>query len=254
MRMPHKHLNLQPRSRRTRGWLTLIWLYGVSALLGCTALPPAVEKTPLSPPNATLLFVTVEVTRVFTREVVVTATLEPTLIPTVSAPPTPGIAQEALAPIAPIVISALRDKDLTTLAQFVQPEVGITFSPYPSSGGAPLTFTPAQVEQLLQDQTKYLWGHYDGSGLPMELTFEEYYPRYIYNRDFANPNEVVYNGGGLGYGNYPYQSLPTPSATVAWVEYVVEKEGDFAEGLIVVFQKEGETWYVTQIIHDGWTI
>lgn len=196
-----------------------------------------------------------DVSHLGTQRIVITPTPRPTVTasPTVTAALSTSdeAAKGIIADTADEVIRALRDKDMETLAQFVDPINGVEFSPYIASGG--VRFQADQVAGLFQDKTKYLWGYADGSGDPIELTFATYYEGFIYDLDYAHPTRITFNAAGLGY--FEDEFLPAPSEDRILVEYVVEQEGLYAQGLILIFEKDQEgAWYLVRVIHDTWLI
>ncbi len=155
------------------------------------------------------------------------------------------------------VVEALRDRDMERLSAMVHPVKGVRFSPYAFVQDSDLVFKPDQLISLLSDPTKYMWGYYDGSGLPIEMTFEEYYGRFVYDQDYANAEQVSYNER-IGPGNTIDNSLEYyPGASV--VEYHFSGFDPALGGmdwksLRLVFQQEGSVWYLVGIIHDEWTV
>ena len=74
------------------------------------------------------------------------------------------------------VVRAIQERDYDTLAAFVHPEEGVTFTPYSTvDRDSDLRFTAAQVRQFSTDQTVYTWGVSDGLGSLIELTPAEYF-------------------------------------------------------------------------------
>lgn len=160
---------------------------------------------------------------------------------------------------AKIVISLLKNKNLNTMAKLVHPEKGLRFSPYvnvnPSTNRK---LTTEEVRTAFEGDTIYYWGIYDGSGEPINFTFEKYYNRFVYGRDFAASTEISISTTELRtYGNIIDNTFDIyPGATV--VQYYLpgtnpEYGGMDWQSLRLVFEKEGETWYLVGIIHDEWT-
>jgi len=167
------------------------------------------------------------------------------------------VPEEVIASRANEVILAIKNRDMETLSTFVHPTRGVRFSPYAFVQESNLVFMPDQIRGILADRTKYTWGAYDGTGFPIELTFEEYYEEFIYDQDFANAEEIGYNRT-IRLGNYIDNSMEFyPGAIV--VEYHFpgfdpKFQGMDWESLRLVFQEEGQIWYLVGIIHDEWTI
>lgn len=161
------------------------------------------------------------------------------------------------------IVLALQNRDLATLANFVHPDKEVRFSPYTfvrlnatEFDPAHLIFSAAQINNLFADPTVYHWGTFDGSGAPINMTFAEYFERFVYDVDFANPDAIGYNDP-IGQGNTINNIAEVyPEATV--VEYYLEGTEEFG-GLdwrslrLVLEQKDGE-WYLVGIVHAEWTI
>ena len=190
----------------------------------------------------------------------------PTLLPTAaplppvpSSPPTaiPLRVEDIVMSRANEVIRVLGERDTETLSTLIHPAEGVRFSPYTFVRESDLVFIPDQIGGLLTDPTQYVWGIYDGSGLPIELTFVEYYDRFVYDQDFTNAEQIGYDQT-LGTGNTINNcSQFYPQAVV--VEYHFSGFDPNLAGmdwrsLRLVLKEEGGVWYLVGIVHDEWTI
>lgn len=155
-------------------------------------------------------------------------------------------------------LKLIKDYDMVKFSEMVHPENGVRFTPYGYVDVEnDLVFSKDEVSKLGTDSKIYVWGNYDGTGDPIELTFEDYYKKFIYDADFINAEQISINER-LGQGN----SLDN-SAEVYKDAYVVEYhfsgfdpqyEGiDWKSLRLVLLETEG-TWYIAGIIHDQWTI
>jgi hypothetical protein len=158
---------------------------------------------------------------------------------------------------ASMVITALQTNDLTTLAQYVHPTRGVRFTPYTYISDTDLVFSQSVIPTLTSDTTVFNWGIYDGSGLPIDLTYNDYYAKFIYSADFANPEQVAYNKF-IGSGN-SINNLEEFYPDAEFVEYHFkgfdkQYEGMDWQSLLLVFSNEGGTYYLVGIIHAQWTI
>lgn len=156
------------------------------------------------------------------------------------------------------VLLAVKNKDMTKLASFVHPDKGIRFSPYAYVDvKKDIHFTAVQVSNLINDNKKYIWGSYDGTGDPIELTFEEYYNKFIYNKDYINA-EIIGNNRIIGKGNTINNAFEVYSESTIiefhFTGFNPEYKGIDWESLRLVFEKNDGVWYLTGIIHDQWTI
>lgn len=155
-------------------------------------------------------------------------------------------------------IAALKDYDQEALSKMVHPEKGVRFTPYAYvEADKDIVLTAQQIKQAGSDDKKYIWGSYDGSGEPIELTFEEYYKKFVYDTDFANAKEIAYNET-LGKGNSLDNSKEFYKDAFI-VEYHFpgidpQYQGLDWRSLRLVFEELEGSWYLVGIIHDQWTI
>ena len=109
----------------------------------------------------------------------------------------------------------------------------------------------------MTDTTLYHWGRYDGSGDPMDLTFADYFARFVYDQDYAQPEQTSVNLR-LGQGNSIDNSAQFyPNATI--IEYHFsgfdpQYQGMDWRSLRIVLEQHNGQWFVVGIIHDQWTI
>ena len=164
---------------------------------------------------------------------------------------TPQAAQDIIAKQAAEVLQALKTANMQELARVVHPVKGLRFSPYASvDAKTDVVLTASQLNGALPDPAKRVWGFEDGSGAPIRLPFARYYHKFVYDRDFAQAPQVTYNRGDEGtnraWGQYP-------NAIV--VDYGLPETGSVQrEHLRLVFEQHQAKWYLSGIIHDGWTI
>jgi hypothetical protein len=208
--------------------LMFIILFVILALSACTPTPD-VEQVPTLP-------------------------LEPSPIPTFTPePPAPLTLEES----AEKVINALAEKNLAAVAEFVHPELGVRFSPYTYVDESHQVFTADELAGLEGSQLILLWGYFDGTGDPIELTFDDYYERFIYSADFANPEQTGVNER-IGQGN-SINNIEEFYPGSSFVEYhfsgFVEDYGGMDwVSLRLVFIEEDGSWFLIGIVHDQWTI
>ena len=159
-------------------------------------------------------------------------------------------AQDIVAEQAEQVQKALKGGDVAALAQYVHPVKGLRFSPYATVDRKDVVLTAEQLRGAMQDPAKRVWGFDDGSGAPMRLSFAHYYHKFVYDRDFSRAAKVAYNSPGPGT-NKAWERYP--NAIVA--DYSLPEAGKTAEEhLRLVFEEHAGKWYLSGIIHDGWTI
>ena len=180
----------------------------------------------------------------------------PTILPAIPTA-THASTEEVISYKADQVIEALRDRDLDRLANLAHPSQGIRFSPYAFVRAADISVSVEEVPQLLSQETVRLWGVYDGSGAPIELTFAQYYQQFIYDQDFASAEEVGYDRRLGGEGG-TINNIPEFYPGGVMVEYHFSGfEPDYGgldwRSLRLVFVQDGDEWFLVGIVHDEWT-
>lgn len=155
-------------------------------------------------------------------------------------------------------IQLIKSKDLAGLAEIVHPEKGVRFTPYPYVDlEGDKVFTAQAVAALPGDATVYLWGNYDGSGEPIKLSFADYYQRFIYDHEFAEP-QIIGNNVVIGTGN-TQDNVQQAYPAGKFVEFHFEGfdpqyEGIDWSSLKLVFEQQNGTWFLVGIVHGEWTI
>lgn len=156
------------------------------------------------------------------------------------------------------IVNLIKDKDFNKLADYVHPTKGLRFSPYDNIDvETSKVFTADELKNLINDDKIYLWGHYDGSGEPIELSFQDYYERFIYDADYANP-QIIGNNVAVSYGNaidntkeiYPNSHFIELHFKGLDPKY----EGMDWRSLKLVFEQENGIWHLVAIVHGEWTI
>lgn len=157
-----------------------------------------------------------------------------------------------------IAVKALKEKDMEKLSLLVHPVKGVLFSPYSNIElDKHRVFTKEQIKGLLESDEVYYWGEYDGSGEPIELTFKQYYEKFIYDHDFANAEKVAYNEI-LQSGN-TIVNISDVYPNAKFIDYYFSGFNPGYDGmdwvsLRLVFEKYDGQWYLVCIAHGQWTI
>jgi len=101
------------------------------------------------------------------------------------------------------VLEYIKDEDFTALSHIVHPDYGVVFSPYATINlSTDRRFSVEQIAMLGSDNDTYVWGIYNGSGEPIELTPAEYFEKFVSAADFINApiigiNHIIRSGNAL---------------------------------------------------------
>ena len=179
---------------------------------------------------------------------------------TTAAATTADTSQASLLERADGLVAAIARRDWDAVAAVAHPERGVRFSPYghvEPAGECTVTLARRELASLATDSTTRCWGHFDGTGDPIRMTFSAYHERFVYDRDYVDarrgePDER------LGQGN-TLSNLPDAfGAEATFVEYHVpgtEQYGGMDWGsLRLVFVPTADGWRLVGIVHDQWTI
>jgi hypothetical protein len=156
------------------------------------------------------------------------------------------------------ILHALKDNDMKKLAAYVHPDKGLRFSPYASvNTEKDIVIKTSEVPNLLKDATKRIWGAYDGSGEPIDLTFDQYFKKFVYDVDFLEAPQIVFDEV-IQRGN-SINNIKDAYPNAKFIEYHFpgfEKkyEGMDWRSLRLVFEQKENIWYLIGIVHDQWTI
>ncbi|HHX75651.1 MAG TPA: hypothetical protein GX699_12170 [Firmicutes bacterium] len=152
----------------------------------------------------------------------------------------------------------LKNKEMAKLADMVHPQKGLRFSPYFFVDVQnDKVFNAQQVAGLNEDTAVYTWGVYDGIGEPIELTFNDYYDKFVYDEDFLNPH-LIGNNTPIGSGNTVDNVAEAyPDGTFIefhFTGFAPGYDGMDWRSLRLVFEQNEGKWYLVGIIHGQWTI
>jgi hypothetical protein len=157
------------------------------------------------------------------------------------------------------VVAALKARDGARLAALVHPDKGVRFTAYGFvRTDRDVVLTRSQVATTFADTTRRTWGTADGTGDPLTSSFEQYYRRYVYDADFAAAPVVRYDQAPAHSGNTP-NTIAQSYPGAHWVEFHfpmidAKYEGMDWRSLWLVFERHGDEWLLTGIVHGSWTI
>ena len=177
-----------------------------------------------------------------------------------SHPTSKSVHQNNLLFLADSVVSVIASKDWNSLSAFVLPECGLRFSPYAYvDTSIDIVFTQDQIAAIDSDTLLYNWGSYDGSGNPILLTFNDYYNRFVFDKNYRDGqrgavNQILHKGNTIINIFDAYSDR-----NVSFIEYHVPGSNEKYAGmdwgsLRLVFEDYKDRWYLIGIVHDQWTI
>ncbi len=160
--------------------------------------------------------------------------------------------QNTVETVATQLVGVLHDRNMNKFAEFVHPTKGVRFSPYEFVEPNHRVMTANQIRY--KDNSAHVWGNYDGSGDPINLTFDAYYQRFVNDRDYPRAPRITRNGV-VGQGNTTNNIRGFYPQSV-WVEYhfpALPQRNNW-NSLWLVFEQLDGKWYLVGIVHGEWTI
>lgn len=167
----------------------------------------------------------------------------------------PEVAQRTIAERARTAVDALRRRDMRQLTRLVHPTRGVRFSPYPSVSSSDAVLMRAELATAWRAPRPDVWGETEAGEI--NLTFQQYFSEYVYDRDFARIGQVSYNRPRNHGNNRNMLRENYPRAIL--VQYHVPGRDSGADGmdwksLWLVFERRGSEWFIVGIAHDEWGI
>ena len=124
-----------------------------------------------------------------------------------SVPPASFNKDSALLEVTDDILTAFKNKNYRTVADFIDPLSGVRFSPYGYIDTVHNVILSKEkfAEQVGRSkQDKIVWGELDGSGDTISMTLNEYIQKFVYDVDFVKPEKRSVNkfiGGGNSLNN-----------------------------------------------------
>lgn len=155
------------------------------------------------------------------------------------------------------VLAAIKDRDYESLAEYIHPDKGVVFSPdaFVDFHEDPV-FTTDQIRRFGSDDFIYNWGYDDQSEWPVRMSVQEYFDRYVYDKDYLSGSQIGINHI-IRSGNCPDNAAEAFPDGI-FVDY--HDEGtEFYEGLDwsslkIVMETYDDTYKAVAIIHSDYTL
>lgn len=164
-------------------------------------------------------------------------------------------AQKRLSRRAEQVLMALKDQRFDTLAEVTHPARGLCFSPSAHVRGSSPVFESEGLRQLPQTEHPIFWGNEALSGDSLNLTFKQYYSRYLYDRDYLAADSIFFNYHHQR-GNVVNNLRSAFGNHAVVIEYFVPGNSDYSQldwrSLRLVFAPHADEWFLVGVVHSQW--
>ncbi|MCC8128400.1 MAG: hypothetical protein LIO51_00450 [Clostridiales bacterium] len=146
---------------------------------------------------------------------------------------------------------AIQSGDYETLAEYVHPEKGVTFTPNTTVDAASnLTFLPDALVEASESATTYLWGTSTDTASPINLTVADYFAAYVWEQDYLASLRISVDSSQVAGNGLENVSEMYPDGR--YVEfYATDGESNWST-LKLVFEWDSGAWYLVGVVHSAW--
>lgn len=154
------------------------------------------------------------------------------------------------------ILTRIKNRDYTALANYMHPDSGIRFSPYGYIDQRDLRFSREKFLTALNQQPVLQWGFYEGSGDSILLTVRAYFDKFVYDVDFLNAEFTSINQ--IKAPETSLNNMPAYYTDVVFTESYFsgfEKKYDGMDwrSLRLLYKKYRDRFYLVGIIHGAWS-
>lgn len=170
--------------------------------------------------------------------------------------PAAGASNQELVEQSYNVLSYIRELDYVSLSQLVHPEYGIYFSPYSNIN---LTsnqwFSSDMLAMIDKVEEPFVWGVYDGSGEPISMTADEYFARFVYDRNFAGAPTVTIDR--IAKSGNSLENTVELFPGCRFVDFYIPAQSEDALDwslLRLIYEEYDGALYLVAIVHNEYTV
>lgn len=150
-------------------------------------------------------------------------------------------------------VAELRDKSFAGFASRIHPVKGILVEPYQyisTSTGVHFAQSKNFLAQMTSTSTR-LWGHGDGIGSPILMSFSKFYAEWLFDHDYlAAPVVRVFRS----YSNIPEVFPDARAVLYEYPGFDSKYDGMDWSGLVLGIEEYEGEWYVVVLAHAQWMI
>lgn len=155
------------------------------------------------------------------------------------------------------VLHSIDAQDFKTLSKYIHPEKGVIFVPFSFVDyDECISFSKEQVENFGADNTIYNWGTHDASPNAIELTAQDYFKAFVYDKKYLQTKQVAIDDI-IRQGN-SIENVMEVFPDCTFVEFYDEgsKDNDGLDwsSLKVVMVQFEDDFRVVAFVHSSYTL
>jgi len=152
------------------------------------------------------------------------------------------------------IYKSIKEKNYTSIAQYIHPDAGLRFSPYCFVQSS-LNFVYKKDKYLkeLEQNSKLYWGEEDASGDSIVMTMKDYFANHV-TGSYLDPLEPYELTAGTTMSDNT-EEIFTGCSSVNFV-YPGSKEHDGMDwkSLTMFFKKYENNYYLVGLVNNAWAI
>lgn len=130
----------------------------------------------------------------------------------------------------------------------------IIFSPYPYLSEKSVKLNTEEISKLLNSDSVLFWGKYAGSGEDINLSFNDYYNKFVFDKKYDSIPPVLLNVENRGtYQNNIKEFIPGSFIAEFYSEGTEKYSNMDWTSLYLVFAKNKDKYTLKAIVHNSWT-
>lgn len=156
------------------------------------------------------------------------------------------------------ILTLLKNKNYSAFANYIHPVEGVRFSPYGFVDTVhDMKLSKQKFINQVREQDMVIWGKFDGTGDPIQMTLNNYMQRFVYDVDFVKPekrsvNEIIGTGNSLNNLELVYKNCDFTESNFSGFDK--KYAGMDWRSLRLVFKIRDRKFFLVGIVHDEWTI
>lgn len=153
-------------------------------------------------------------------------------------------------------LTFLKTKNFDSIAKMIHPEENLRFSPYEITNIAVDKYFSEETFMLVvNNKIPIKWGYYDGTGSPIDLTWNQYYKKFVYDRDYLNDGQIKIKIFANDNNNKIKNIYKDCQYAYIYINGKDKKLNEMDwRSLKLIFKKYLNDWKLVGIVHNQWTI
>lgn len=152
------------------------------------------------------------------------------------------------------VLESIRDQDFAALSSYVDPEEGVTVTPFSTvSFSNDVRLSAQEIGGAAGGDTDYIWGVTPSEGEPIRLTIPEFFSSFLWDADYANAPEIGIDT--VLYTGNAQENVADAYPDCQFVDFCLASQGEdnleWSSLKLVFSQKDGQ-WKLVGIVHSKW--